>query len=311
MKPLSGISKEWSEAINDFLIYLRLERSLSDNTRDAYLRDIKFFLNHLMPKDPKDRNLLPDPSAISTRHIESFLKAMTDSGSSPRTQARTLSGLNAFFRFLTMEKRIPGNPCSSIEAPKMGRRLPVVLSLKEIEAMLDSVDLSIPEGHRNKAILEVLYGCGLRVSELREMKFTQMFPDQGFIRVIGKGNKQRLVPIGSHALKALDLYYYWRNSLKIKPAYEDYVFLNRYGRPITRNMVFLIVRSQAQKAGIKKTVSPHTFRHSFATHMIENGADLRVVQEILGHSSILTTEIYTHLDTAFWQQTILSHHPRP
>ncbi|HHV02846.1 MAG: site-specific tyrosine recombinase [Bacteroidales bacterium] len=311
MKPLTGLGKEWSEAINDFFIYLRLERSLSDNTCDAYLRDIKRFLNHLKQTHLKDGGPLPGPARISSRHIESFLSEITDSGLSPRTQARTLSGLNAFFRFLTMEKCIPGNPCSSVEAPKTGRRLPVVLSLREIEAILDSIDLSIPEGHRNKAIIEVLYGCGLRVSELREMKFTQMFPDQGFIRVIGKGNKQRLVPIGSHALRALDLYYPWRNSLNITPAYEDYVFLNRYGRPLTRNMVFLIVRSQAEKAGLKKNISPHTFRHSFATHLIENGADLRVVQEMLGHSSILTTEIYTHLDTAFWQQTILNHHPRP
>ncbi|MFA5443860.1 MAG: site-specific tyrosine recombinase/integron integrase [Bacteroidales bacterium] len=310
MKTFPGIGKTWEDAINDFLIYLRLERSLSENTRNAYLHDVNMFLEHLAHSSPADTSI-PDPSDIRDKHIESFLSRVTDSGSSPRTQARILSGLNAFFRFLTMEKRITANPCSPVESPKTGRHLPVILSLNEIERMLDDVDLSFPEGHRNKAIIEVLYGCGLRVSELTGLKLSQMFPDQGFIRVIGKGDKQRLVPIGSHALKALRLYYPWRNSLNIKPADDDYVFLNRYGRKISRNMIFVIVRELASKAGIKKTISPHTFRHSFATHLIENGADLRVVQEMLGHSSILTTEIYTHLDTAFWQHTILSHHPRP
>jgi len=310
MKVFPGAGKAWEEAINDFLIYLRLERSLSENTRNAYLHDVKMFLEYLSHASPADASL-PDPSDIRDKHIESFLTRVTDSGSSPRTQARILSGLNAFFRFLTMEKRITANPCSPVESPKTGRHLPVILSVNEIERILDNVDLSLPEGHRNKAIIEVLYGCGLRVSELTGLKLSQMFPDQGFIRVIGKGDKQRLVPIGSHALKALRLYYFWRNSLNIKPTDDDYVFLNRYGRKISRNMVFIIVRELASKAGIKKAISPHTFRHSFATHLIENGADLRVVQEMLGHSSILTTEIYTHLDTAFWQHTILSHHPRP
>ncbi|MFA5301963.1 MAG: site-specific tyrosine recombinase [Bacteroidales bacterium] len=310
MKTIPGIGKSWEEALSDFLIYLRLERSLSENTRNAYLHDVNMFLEHLLHTSPAGISL-PDPSEILDKHIELFLARVTDSGSSPRTQARILSGLNAFFRFLTMEKRIAANPCSPVESPKTGRHLPVVLALNEIEKILNAVDLSLPEGHRNKAIVEVLYGCGLRVSELTGLKLSQMFPDQGFIRVIGKGNKQRLVPIGSHAMKALRLYYPWRNSLKIRPADDDYVFLNRYGRQISRNMVFIIVRELAAKAGIKKTISPHTFRHSFATHLIENGADLRVVQEMLGHSSILTTEIYTHLDTAFWQHSILSHHPRP
>jgi len=310
MKTIPGIGKSWEEALSDFLIYLRLERSLSENTRNAYLHDVNMFLEHLLHTSPAGISL-PDPSEILDKHIELFLARVTDSGSSPRTQARILSGLNAFFRFLTMEKRIAANPCSPVESPKTGRHLPVVLALNEIEKILNAVDLSLPEGHRNKAIVEVLYGCGLRVSELTVLKLSQMFPDQGFIRVIGKGNKQRLVPIGSHAMKALRLYYPWRNSLKIRPADDDYVFLNRYGRQISRNMVFIIVRELAAKAGIKKTISPHTFRHSFATHLIENGADLRVVQEMLGHSSILTTEIYTHLDTAFWQHSILSHHPRP
>ncbi len=310
MKALPGIGKVWEEAIDDFLIYLRLERSLSENTRNAYLHDVNMLLEHLSQTSPAGSSV-PGPSDIRDEHIELFLARVTDSGSSPRTQARILSGLNAFFRFLTMEKRIVANPCSPVESPKTGRHLPVVLSLNEIERILEAVDLSLPEGHRNKAIIEVLYGCGLRVSELTGLKLSQMFPKQGFIRVIGKGDKQRLVPIGSHALKALSLYYHWRNSLNIKPSDDDYVFLNRYGRRISRNMVFIIVRELASRAGLKKTISPHTFRHSFATHLIENGADLRVVQEMLGHSSILTTEIYTHLDTAFWQHTILDHHPRP
>ena len=310
MKAIPGIGKAWEESLNDFMIYLRLERSLSENTRNAYLHDVNMFLEHLKHTSSSGESL-PEPSQISDKHIELFLARVTDSGSSPRTQARILSGVNAFFRFLTMEKRIEANPCSPVESPKTGRHLPVVLSLNEIEKMLNAVDLSIPEGHRNKAIIEVLYGCGLRVSELTGLRISQMFSDQGFIRIIGKGDKQRLVPIGSHALKALRLYYPWRNSLNIKPADDDYVFLNRYGRPISRNMVFIIVRELASRAGLNKTISPHTFRHSFATHLIENGADLRAVQEMLGHSSILTTEIYTHLDTAFWQHAILNHHPRP
>ena len=186
----------------------------------------------------------------------------------------------------------------------------MVLSVQEVESLLQSVDLSRPEGHRNKAILEVLYGCGLRVSELTALKYSQLFSKEGFVRITGKGNKQRLVPIGSYALKALDQYAHWRNTLRIRPAHQDVVFLNRYGRPLSRNMVFLIVKELAEKAGIKKNISPHTFRHSFATHMIENGADLRVVQEMLGHSSILTTEIYTHVETSFWQHSVLKHHPR-
>lgn len=310
MKPLPGKDQEWTDHVNDFMIYLRLERSLSDNTRKAYLGDVCRFLNHLV-KNTAAGSSVVRPGNIKGKDIESFLKEIADSSASPRTQARMFSGLNAFFRFLAMEKRIPANPCSSVGAPRTGRRLPVVLSLQEIESMLETVDLSLPEGHRNKSIIEILYGCGLRVSEMTGLTFSQMFPDQGFIRVIGKGDKQRLVPVGTHALKALEQYYPWRNSLKITPAFEDYVFLNRYGRPLTRNMVFLIIRRQAALAGIKKTISPHTFRHSFATHLIENGADLRVVQEMLGHSSILTTEIYTHLDASFWQQSILNHHPRP
>ncbi|NLA15815.1 MAG: tyrosine recombinase XerD [Bacteroidales bacterium] len=299
-----GTPAAWTEAVNHFLMYLRLERGLSINTQKAYVQDIKRFLKHL------DLSSVPTPSEVKTSDLETFLVSITDIGLSAQTQARILSGLNAFFRFLVIDKRIERNPCTPVSAPKTGKPLPVVLSLKEIERILHSVDLSVPEGHRNKAILEVLYGCGLRVSELTGLKYSQIFPDEGFVRILGKGRKQRIIPIGSHALKALDQYVPWRNSLSVSSAHQDFVFLNRYGRPLTRNMIFLIVKEQARVAGIKKTVSPHTFRHSFATHLIENGADLRVVQEMLGHSSILTTEIYTHLDASFWQQTVLKHHPR-
>ena len=308
MKWPEGTAAAWQDATNQFLMYLRLERGLSVHTQKAYLQDIKLFLNHLYTEQ---KEYPPQsPEEVLPEHIESFLSFVANSGLSAKTQARALSGLNAFYRFLLMEKRITTNPCTRVHTPKTGKSLPVVLSVEEVESLLQSVDLSKPEGHRNKAILEVLYGCGLRVSELTALKYSQIFSKQGFLRITGKGNKQRLVPIGSYALKALDQYAHWRNTLAIRPAHEDFVFLNRYGRPITRNMVFLIVKELAQKAGIKKSVSPHTFRHSFATHLIENGADLRVVQEMLGHSSILTTEIYTHVDTSFWQHSVLKHHPR-
>ena len=308
MKWPEGTAAAWQDATNQFLMYLRLERGLSVHTQKAYLQDIKLFLNHLYAEQKEHPP--QSPEEVLPEHIESFLSFVAHSGLSAKTQARALSGLNAFYRFLLMEKRITTNPCTRVHTPKTGKSLPVVLSVEEVESLLQSVDLSKPEGHRNKAILEVLYGCGLRVSELTALKYSQIFSKQGFLRITGKGNKQRLVPIGSYALKALDQYAHWRNTLAIRPAHEDFVFLNRYGRPITRNMVFLIVKELAQKAGIKKSVSPHTFRHSFATHLIENGADLRVVQEMLGHSSILTTEIYTHVDTSFWQHSVLKHHPR-
>lgn len=305
-KGTSSASTEWTETLADFRLYLRLERALSANTQDAYVRDVMQFCAYWDHQE----GICPSPSHVDGKHITAYLSHIMEAGMSPRTQARVLSGLKAFFKYLTLEKRISHNPCDKAVSPKMGRRLPVVLSLEEIERLLDSFDLSLPEGHRNKAMVEVLYGCGLRVSELISLQLTQLFLDEGFIRVIGKGNKQRLVPIGHHAKKALELYFPWRTGLHIDPKATDIVFLNRYGRPLSRSMVFRIIQDQAQKAGIQKVISPHTFRHSFATHLIENGADLRAVQEMLGHSSILTTEIYTHLDAAHWQRAILDHHPR-
>lgn len=310
MKNNPVTDNKWTGILSDFVIYLRLERALADNTRYAYLRDINGFLDFLKDRQIAAGDTMPGPRDITGIHIQDYLASVTGKGISPRTQARQLSALKTFFTFLLTEKYIKHSPCTTVAAPKTGRRLPVVLSLTEIENIIDSIDLSQNEGHRNMAIIEMLYGCGLRVSELTTLKLTDYFPDEGFIRVIGKGNKQRLVPVGSHAVHALELYFPWRNKLNIHPNATDYMFLNRYGRPLSRNMVFIMIKEQTGKAGIKKIISPHTFRHSFATHMIENGADLRVVQEMLGHCSILTTEIYTHIDKAHWQQSILSHHPR-
>lgn len=311
---MNEVQRAWDDALHDFLLYLRLERALSQNTRLAYERDVHRFLDFLQGAFPAQGRptpaVVPTPEGVTPQDVNRYLEWVVDSGVSPRTQARLISGLKAFFGYLCMDKRMEHNPCVALEAPKTGRKLPVVLSVPEIEAILAAVDLSAPQGHRNLAILEMLYGCGLRVSELVELKLTQLFLQEGFIRVIGKGNKQRLVPIGRHAIQAITWYMPWRNSLPIDPKATDFLFLNHYGRPLTRNMVFLLVQQYARQAGIKKTISPHTFRHSFATHLIENGADLRAVQQMLGHSSILTTEIYTHVDTAHWQRTILEHHPR-
>ncbi len=307
-----NLNSQWQAALDRFLLYLRLERSLSENTRLAYSRDVAQFYAFLCGKDADGNTLLCEdpPARVSGQQIRQYMEYLTGQRVSARSQARVLSGLNAFYKYLMMEKEVAHNPCDAVAAPKLGRKLPSVLSVKEVEQLIESVDLSRPQGHRDKALMEVLYGCGLRVSELVSLKMTQLFPEEGFVRVIGKGNKQRLVPIGHCALHALELYFPWRNSLAIETKYEDYVFLNHYGRPLTRTMVFLMIKEQARIISLAKPISPHTFRHSFATHLIENGADLRAVQQMLGHSSILTTEIYTHLDTAHWQRVILDHHPR-
>lgn len=306
------MNNAWQEALDNFMLYLQLERSLAANTRQAYNRDVTQFYTFLSGTDSQG-NLLPyneTPAQVTGEQMRRFIEHLASIDISPRSQARVLSGLKAFYKYLVIEKVVAHNPCDQVATPKLGRKLPSVLSVTEIEQLIDSVDLSKNEGHRNKAIMEVLYGCGLRVSELVNLKMTQLFFEEGFIRVIGKGDKQRLVPIGHCARHALELYFPWRNSLPIVEKNADYVFLNRYGRPITRNMVFIVIQTQAKQIGLKKTISPHTFRHSFATHLIENGADLRAVQQMLGHSSILTTEIYTHLDTAHWQRVILEYHPR-
>ncbi len=286
--------------------YVRLEKSLSPKTVEAYLHDIKLLENYL-----EEVKISKTLSELSLPDLQSFIASLYDKGIEARSQARIISGIKAFYKFLLYENYIEYDPTTLIETPKMGRYLPVVLSIPEVEAIIGAIDLSVPEGHRNKAIIEVMYGCGLRVSEAVNLRVSQLFFNEGFIRVIGKGDKERLVPIGETAQKAIMLYFTGKRSqLKIKKGAEDIVFLNRRGAKLTREMIFLIVKELAAIAGIEKSISPHTFRHSFATHLIEGGANLRAVQEMLGHESIITTEIYTHLDKDYIKSTIALHHPR-
>lgn len=295
----------WKEALTGFRSYLKLEKSLSSNTVAAYGRDVEGLCAYLQKQG------LRNPESADTAIIEAYIAdRVGEDGISKRSQARLVSSLRSFYAFLTEEGRISENPCDNLVIPRLRRNLPSVLTYDEVKAILDSVDLSKPEGHRNRAILEVLYSCGLRVSELVGLHISDLFPEEGFIRVIGKGNKQRLVPLGEPARDQIKYWMEDRRQLKPKKDAEDILFLNRRGGKLSRVMVFNIVREQAAKAGITKEISPHTFRHSFATHLVENGADLRVVQEMLGHESILTTEIYTHIDTRKWQETILRYHPK-
>ncbi|MBQ4022210.1 MAG: site-specific tyrosine recombinase XerD [Bacteroidales bacterium] len=289
--------------LSDFRSYLKLERSLSANTVAAYGKDVQFLFDHL------SREGITAVEDITGAHLTAYVESLSAAGMSKRSQARAISSIKSLFRFLEDEGSITRNPCDMLDAPKMQKHLPSVLSVEEVTAILDSVDLSKPQGHRNRAILEMLYSCGLRVSELVSLRISDLFFDDGFIRVIGKGNKQRLIPVGEPAVKAVGFWMDIRRHWPVAKGCEDCLFVNRRGRKMTREMVFLIVKEQAEAAGIHKDISPHTFRHSFATHMVENGADLRVVQEMLGHESILTTEIYTHIDTRKWQETILKFHP--
>ncbi|MCI1779266.1 MAG: tyrosine recombinase XerD [Bacteroidales bacterium] len=307
--------------IDDFCSYLRLERSLSANTICSYRSDLRKFFSFLACMDVPCTSI----EDITEDHISGFLKESFDNGFSRRTQARELSSIKSFFKFIASEedgdhKSEEPAPCDKIDAPKSSPRIPVVLSVEEVLSVLNSVDAGLPEGTRDRAILEMLYSCGLRVSELVNLHLNDLFFKDGFIRVTGKGDKQRIIPIGEPAVKAVEAYIpeRWKvlqDSLgrgtktnKTRES-ENILFLNRYGRRLTRATIFNIVKRQTRIAGIKKDVSPHTFRHSFATHLVENGADLRSVQDMLGHSSILTTEIYTHISTAQWQRDILEHHP--
>lgn len=290
----------WDNIISDYRSYLKIERSLSANTVKAYISDITRLAAMFADRQPE---------SLTGQDLSAYISEEVSQGISKRSQSRKVSSLKSFFGFLEIEGRIKTDPTETLDPPKISRHIPTVLSVEEVERIISSVDLSQPEGHRNKAILETLYSCGLRVSELVSLRVSDLFLDQGFIRVIGKGDKQRLVPIGTPAIEAIRLYLS-QTSRTFSSKTEDIVFLNRRGGKLTREMVFLIVKSQCQKAGVTKTVSPHTFRHSFATHLLENGADLRAVQEMLGHESILTTEIYTHIDSRKWQESILSHHPR-
>lgn len=283
--------------LKDFQYYLQIERRLSPNTVAAYCHDVEAFLDFCGKES----------SRVESADIVAFLSEQEKSGLSKRSSARLLSGLRSYFAFCVEEGEITDNPCDRIESPKLGKYLPAVLSIKEVEDILNSVDVSTPGGKRDRAILEVLYGCGLRVSEAAALRISHVHED--YVDVIGKGDKQRLVPLGEMAADAIKSYLEYR-PVPVSRAYEDFLFLNRFGRPLSRVYIFKMVKNQAVAAGIRKEISPHTFRHSFATHLIENGADLRIVQEMLGHESILTTEIYTHIDTSTWHRAILEHHPR-
>jgi integrase/recombinase XerD len=295
----------WEELIKDYKGFLKLEKGLSENSIQAYLNDVGKLRQYL-----EIQELNVKPTELVHENLSTFLVWIGDLGLSAKSQARILSGLKAFFRFLLLEDKIQKDPTSLLEGPRLARKLPEVLTVEEIDRMLDKIDLSKAEGRRNKAMLETLYSCGLRVSELVGLKISGIFRAEGFVRIIGKGDKERLVPFSQRVLKEIDLYMPDRNSLKIEPGFEDILFLNRRGKMLTRNMVFMIIRELAKAAGIQKTVSPHTFRHSFATHLVEGGADLRAVQEMLGHESITTTEIYTHLDREYLREAIISFHPR-
>ncbi len=283
-----------------------MERSLSPNSVEAYLRDINKLVQFL-----STQNNTTAPELIERKHLEGFLLFLYEMGLNDKSQARIVSGIRAFFKFLLMEDHINNDPSQLLELPKLKRKLPDTLSYEDITAIINAIDLSTPEGQRNKAIYETLYSCGLRVTELVELKVSDIFSDGGYIKVRGKGDKERLVPIGDSALKYIDIYKTTvRNHINVQKGFEDHVFLNRRGKKLTRVYIFMLLRVLAEKAGIKKSISPHTFRHSFATHLIEGGADLRAVQVMLGHESITTTEIYTHLDREFLRATLIQFHPR-
>jgi len=296
----------WNKSIHNFEIFLKLEKSLSPNSVSAYIHDI-----HMLTQYLDSAHIKKEPAKIELSDLQKFVQWISELGVTPRTQARVISGIKAFFIYLMIEEVIEVNPTTLLETPKIGKKLPVVLSVEEIDRLLAAIDLSKPEGQRNKAMLETLYSCGLRVSELINLKISNVYPDLGFIRVVGKGNKERLIPISHKALKEINLYYQDRCRLpNIENSDGNIVFLNRRGKRLTRVMIFTIVKDLANKIQLKKKISPHTFRHSFATHLVEGGADLRAVQEMLGHESILTTEIYTHLDSEYLRDTIIRFHPR-
>ena len=297
---------DWRSAIKGFRSYLKLEKSLSENSIEAYTRDIDKLCQFA---DSQATKLYPE--TVTLNNLRDFIGWVNELGMIPSSQARILSGIKSFYKYLLMEDIIKSDPSELLESPKIQRKLPDTLSYNDINAMIEAIDLSKPEGGRNKSILEVLYGCGLRVSELTELKLSNLYLDIEFVKVTGKGSKERLVPIGTSAIKALQI---WIENIRVhipvKKGEEDLVFLNRRGSRLTRVYIFLMIKELAVRTGIKKTISPHTFRHSFATHLVEGGADLRAVQEMLGHESITTTEIYTHLDRVYLKGTIIQYHPR-
>jgi integrase/recombinase XerD len=296
----------WDTYTNQFKAYLKLERSLSANTIEAYLHDITKLRQFL---ELNGQSITP--TKVKQQDLLNFIGFVNELGLSGHSQARMLSGIKAFYKFLMYEELIVKDPSALIETPRLGRKLPDTLDLPEIEKLFEAIDMSTPDGTRNRAMLETLYSSGLRVSELIGLKISHLHEEIGFLRVFGKGSKERLVPIGREALKHIRLYReHVRVHIPVKKGYEDHLFLNRRGTALSRVMVFMIIKSLANKIGLKKSISPHTFRHSFATHLIEGGADLRAVQEMLGHESITTTEIYTHLDRDYLKQVITSYHPR-
>jgi len=297
---------DWSSSISGFKSYLVLERSMSGNSVDAYIRDIKK-LHEYVVLSQLDLN----PLQIKHKQLSEFIHYINKLGLGDRSQARILSGVRAFYKFLLVENLVDDDPTELLEGPKLKRKIPDVLSVNEIEQILAAIDLSHETGHRNKAMLETLYACGLRVSELITLRISNFFPKQEYLKVLGKNNKERIVPIAPEAIKQNQIYLEnYRSHLDIKTGHEDFMYLNRRGRSLSRVMIFTIIKNLTQKAGIKKVVSPHTFRHSFATHLVEGGADLRAVQDMLGHESIITTEIYTHVDTQYLRDTIMRYHPR-
>ncbi len=298
--------KSWDRDIKDFGNYLKLERSLSQNSIEAYIRDVTKLAEFV-----ELRFAGTHPEGITYRQLQGFLKFLNELGMSAHSQARILSGVKGFFKYLLFEERMDKDPTALLEGPRLGRRLPDTLDYNEIVRLLEAIDLSTPEGGRNRAMLEVLYSSGLRVSELVELRIPNIYFDLGFLRVVGKGNKERLVPIGKDAMKYLRIYLQEiRVHVPVQKGFESHAFLNKAGKKISRVTVFLVIKALAAKVGLNKSISPHTFRHSFATHLIEGGADLRAVQEMLGHESITTTEIYTHLDRDYLRQVIQEFHPR-
>lgn len=295
----------WDAYKKGFKAWLQLEKSLSSHSIEAYLHDVEMLTQYLQVSGK-----LQTPSQVNLKDLREFLRWITELGMEVTSQARIISGLRSFFRYCQLEGISQQNPTELLEAPKTTRKLPAVLSFHEIETMIASIDHSKPEGTRNRAILETMYSCGLRVSELTNLTLSGLYPDLGFIRVTGKGDKERLVPIGKDALKYIAFYVNAiRMHLSIKKGEEDIIFLNRNGKRLTRVMIFYIIKEVALRAGVTKIISPHTFRHSFATHLVEGGADLRAVQEMLGHESITTTEIYTHLDRSYLKETLEKFHP--
>ena len=291
------------DIVKSYVRYLKLERNFSENTLDAYLRDLDKLLVYL-------KHGSVDVLDVELSDLQTFAAQLHDIGIGPRSQCRILSGVRSFFRFLELDGYREDDPSELLESPVLGVHLPEVLSPEEVDRLEASIDLSKPEGQRNRAIIEVLFSCGLRVSELVNLKLSNLYIEEQYVRVMGKGSKERLVPISPRALKELDYWFMDRNQLRIKPGEEDYVFLNRRGAHLTRTMILIMIKQQAALAGIQKTISPHTLRHSFATALLEGGADLRVIQVLLGHESIGTTEIYTHVDMTTLREEIINHHPR-